>query len=446
LFDKLSEKITGSFQKLIDKGTKYDEATVKATLKEVRLALLEADVNFRVIKSFETNIAERIKLMDSLSTFTPAQHVIKMVYEELTSLMGSTHQSLDFKGPPPTVIMMVGLQGSGKTTTAAKLAMYLKKLGRKSYLVPADVARPAAIHQLSLLAAEADVPVYAPKEGENPVSIVDSAMNEAARLNRDAVIVDTAGRLTIDVPLMRELTDIKRRARPREILLVADGMTGQEAVTIAKDFNDRLNLTGVILTKMEGDARAGAAMSMRAAVGKPLKFIGTGERLDALEPFHPDRTASLILGMGDVLTLIEKTRETLDQEEAQAYMTKFQKGEFNLGDFRDQLGKLRKIGTVDSILGMIPGLGKLRKLKEATPDNREVQRLEAIIGSMTLEERRHSEILDASRKKRIAKGSGTSVTEVNKLLRDFAEMKKMFRQIYRGGGKLSPEIFRRFFG
>ncbi|MDR2613632.1 MAG: signal recognition particle protein [Deltaproteobacteria bacterium] len=443
MFDKLSEKITGSLQKLTGRGARLNEAAIKEALKEVRLALLEADVNFRVVKGFLERVSERIMVMDHITTITPGQHVIKMVYEELTALMGTAHQGLDFKGPPPHVLMLVGLQGSGKTTTAAKLALYLKKLGRNAYLVPADVARPAAVHQLTVLAEEAGVPVYAPKEGETPLAIVGAALTEAARLNRDTVLVDTAGRLTVDVPLMEELSEIKRRARPREILLVADAMTGQEAVTIARDFNDRLGVTGVILTKMEGDARAGAAMSMRAAVGKPLKFIGTGERLDAIEPFHPDRTASLILGMGDVLTLMEKTREVLDQEEAQAYLAKFNKGNFTLGDLRDQFRRLSKMGSFESLLSMIPGIGKLKRFHGSKPDTQQMNMVVAIIDSMTPEERVNPDILDASRRRRIARGSGTSVADVNSLIRTFSDMRRMLQQVSRQNFR--PEVLRKFF-
>ncbi|MDR1040433.1 MAG: signal recognition particle protein [Deltaproteobacteria bacterium] len=444
MFDKLSEKITDSLQKLTGRGARLTEAAKTEALKEVRLALLEADVNYKIVKHFLAKVSDRISVLDGIKTITPGQHVIKIVYEELTELMGSAHQALDFKGPPPHVIMLVGLQGSGKTTTAAKLAVYLKKQGRRTFLVPADVARPAAVHQLTVLAGEAGSAVYAPQPGQDPVAIVDSAMIEAARLNCDSVIVDTAGRLTVDAPLMKELAEIKKRARPREILLVADAMTGQEAVTIAKDFDERLSLSGVILSKMEGDARAGAAMSMRAAVGKPLKFIGTGEKLDALEPFHPDRTASLILGMGDVLTLIEKSRETLDQEEQQAYVKKFQKGEFTLSDLRDQFRSLKKIGTVQSILGMIPGLGKLKKLTESTPDSGELKKMEAMIDSMTREERSHVEILDASRRRRIARGSGTTVAEVNNLIKTFSELKRIMKTMSKSN--FNPNVIRQFFG
>jgi signal recognition particle subunit SRP54 len=442
LFDKLYEKITDTLSKLTGKSHTLSDAVVAECLKEVRVALLEADVNYRVVRNFLETVKSRIAVMGQVSSSIPAsQHIIKIVHEELTALMGTAHQALDFKGPSPHVIMLVGLQGSGKTTTAAKLAIYLKKLGKKPLLVPADVARPAAIHQLTVLAGEADVPVYAPKEGETPLVIVDSAMKEAALKGADTVLVDTAGRLTIDGPLMSELSDIKKRARPREILLVADAMTGQEAVTIARDFDERLTLTGIILTKMEGDTRAGAAMSMRAAVGKPLKFIGTGEKLDALEPFHPDRTASLILGMGDVLTLIEKSREVMDQEEAEAYTRKLQSGSFNLEDMRAQLKNLRKVGTVKSILGMIPGLGKLRKLQDSTPENAELALYESVIGSMTVEERRHPEILDASRRRRIAKGSGTSIQDVNSLVRNFTEMRRMMLQLSKQN--FSPDALRR---
>ncbi|MDR1081821.1 MAG: signal recognition particle protein [Deltaproteobacteria bacterium] len=433
MFDKLSEKITSSLNRLTGRGSRLTEAVIQESLREVRQALLEADVNYKVVKSFLQKVESRISVLDTITTNTPGQHVVKVVHEELSELMGSAHQELDFSGPPPHVLMMVGLQGSGKTTTAAKLALYLKKQGRRPYLVPADVARPAAVHQLTVLAGEAGSPVYAPKEGQSPLEIVDSALVEAAKMNCDCVFIDTAGRLTIDAPLMTELSQIKKRARPREILLVADSMTGQEAVTIARDFNERLSLTGVILTKMEGDARAGAAMSMRAAVGKPLKFIGTGEKLDAIEPFHPDRTASLILGMGDVLTLIEKAREHMDQEVAAAYVGKMQKGQFTLEDLRNQLRSLKKVGTVRNLLGMIPGLGKLKKLTESQPADSDMKIIEVIIDSMTPEERVHSEIVDASRRRRIARGSGRSVQDVNNLLRNFTQVKHLLRSVSNSG-------------
>ncbi|MDR1037667.1 MAG: signal recognition particle protein [Deltaproteobacteria bacterium] len=427
MFDRLTEKISETVNKLAHRGHRLTEAVIDESLKEVRQALLEADVNYKVVKNFIAKVRNRLMLVGDIATESPGQHVVNMVFEELTELMGSAHQELNFNGPPPYVVMMVGLQGSGKTTTAAKLAIYVKKLGHRPYLVPADVARPAAIHQLTVLADEAGAPVYAPKAGQDPVSIVDSALVEAAKMNCDCIFIDTAGRLTIDARLMTELSNIKRRARPREILLVADSMTGQEAVTIARDFDERLNLTGVILSKMEGDARAGAAMSMKAAVGKPLKFIGTGEKLDAIEPFHPDRTASLILGMGDVLTLMEKAKEHLNEEEEKANMAKMQKGTFTLDDFRTHMRKLMKVGTLQSLLGLIPGLGKLKKLPEAQPGQEELNKMLYILDSMTVEERKNPDILDASRRRRIAKGSGKDVKDVNTVIRNFTQMRTMLR-------------------
>jgi signal recognition particle subunit SRP54 len=444
LFDKLTDRITGALDKLTGKSGKLPETAVDESLLEVRRALLEADVNYKVVKNFLAKVKDRISVIENIHTKNLGQHAINIVNEELTELMGSTHQELDLQGAPPCVVMMVGLQGSGKTTTAAKLALYVRNKGRRPYLVPADVARPAAVHQLTVLATEVGAPVYAPKEGENPLDIVGSALIEASNLNCDTVFVDTAGRLTIDSALMEELSAIKKRSRPREILLVADSMTGQEAVTIARDFNERLNLTGIILTKMEGDARAGAAMSMRATVGKPLKFIGTGEKLDALEPFHPERTASMILGMGDVLTLIEKTKDTLNEEQAQAYAAKFQKGMFTIGDMRDQMARMKKIGTVQNVLSMIPGLGKLKNLAASQPSEEMMKVMESMVDSMTQEEKDHAEIIDASRRRRIASGSGRTVRDVNDLLRTYTQMKQVLRKMK--NANFSPSAFRQIFG
>ncbi|MDR2349384.1 MAG: signal recognition particle protein [Deltaproteobacteria bacterium] len=443
MFEKLSEKLTNVFGKLARRG-RIHESDLKEALKEVKIALLEADVNFKVVRDFLDSVTRKALGQNILKSLTPAQQVIKVVNDELVALMGGAHEGFDFKGRHPLTIMMVGLQGSGKTTTSAKLALWLKKQGKRPYLVPADATRPAAINQLILLADSAGVPRYPSEAGQNPVEICERALEAAKTENADVVIVDTAGRLTIDEDLMRELSAIKGKTKASEILLVADAMTGQDAVTTAKDFNDRLDLTGVILSKTEGDARGGAAMSIRAVTGKPLRFVGTGEKPEALEPFHPERAASLILGMGDVLTLIEKAQETVDREQSEAMAAKMQAGNFTLSDFRDQLDQLAKIGTVESILGMIPGLGKLKKLKDATPRPEKITAIKAIIDSMTKQERENHLIIDHSRKKRIAGGSGTSIAEVNSLLKSFAEMRKMLKSISKTG--FSPDAIKRMFG
>jgi signal recognition particle subunit SRP54 len=442
MFEKLTEKLTGVFNKLTGRGTIKD-SDIQEALKEVRIALLEADVNYKVTLNFIDSVAQKVKGQALMTSLTPVQHIIKVVNDELTELMGRTFEGLDLAGPPPLIVMLVGLQGSGKTTTAGKLALYLKKMGKKPYLVPADVARPAAITQLTILAQELDVPVYPSEVGQNPVEISSKAIHSANSSNADVILIDTAGRLSIDEALMNELSAIKDTSHAKEILLVADSMTGQDAVKIAQDFDEKLNLTGVILSKMEGDARAGAAMSMRAVIHKPLKFIGTGEKLDALEPFHPDRVASSILGMGDVLTLIEKAQEHADEAAAEALAKKLQKGDFTLSDFRDQMRTLGKMGTMESILGMIPGLGKLKKIKEATPDSREMIKIAAIIDSMTVEEREQHSIIDSSRKRRIAMGSGTDVKDVTRLLKNFTEVRKMFRAFSKGNFSIN-DIMRNF--
>jgi signal recognition particle subunit SRP54 len=370
-----------------------------------------------------------------MRSLTPAQQVVKIVHEELTQLLGGESPRLDLSGKPPVALMLVGLQGSGKTTTAGKLARRLKSQGRQPYLVPADVQRPAAIEQLKRLGADIGVDVYPSRTDQNPVAIANAAMEAAYTAGYDIVILDTAGRLHIDAPLMEELKAIREKTEPREILLVADAMTGQDAVQVAQKFHDLLKLTGVILTKMEGDARGGAALSMRAVIGKPIKFLGVGEKLDALEVFHPDRLSSRILGMGDVLTLIEKAQETFDADQAQALEKKLRKEGFTLEDFRDQLRQIKKMGTMEQLLNMIPGIGRNKALKDLKPDDRELKRVEAIINSMTLKERADHQIIDGSRRRRIAQGSGTTVQDVNRLLKNFSTTQKMIKQMTQGGKK-----------
>ena len=432
MFDNLSEKLGETFRKLRGRG-KLSEENIKEGLREVRLALLEADVNYKVVKDLVARIRERAVGQEVMASLTPGQQVVKIVYDELTQVMGGSFQHLDFSGRSPWTIMLVGLQGSGKTTTAGKLALYLKGQGKKPLLVPADVYRPAAIEQLTRLAEQVDAPVFPSTAHMDPVDIAIQAYQSAGERGCDTLILDTAGRLHIDEPLMEELQSIKKRLQPNEILFVADAMTGQEAVNVASSFNDRLDLTGVVLTKMEGDARGGAALSIKSVVERPLKFVGVGEKLDALEPFHPDRVASRILGMGDVLSLIEKAQEAVDEKSALELARKLKRNEFSLEDFRQQIRQLKKMGSLESILGMIPGLGKLKKLKGMQPDEKELKRVEAIINSMTVEERQDHNILNASRRRRIAKGSGTSVADVNTLIKNFVQTKKMMKKFTKGG-------------
>jgi signal recognition particle subunit SRP54 len=444
MFDRLSDKLAAVFKKLKGHG-KLTEAQVQEALREVRLALLEADVNYKVTKAFIDRIKERAVGEEVMRSLTPAQQVIKIVHEELTLLLGGESPRLDLSGRPPVAVMLVGLQGSGKTTTAAKLARRLKSQGRQPYLVPADVQRPAAIEQLKRLGADIGVAVHPTDPGQKPVEIAAAAMEAAYTAGFDTVILDTAGRLHIDAPLMSELKAIKEKTAPREILLVADAMTGQDAVQVGQRFHDLLHLTGVILTKIEGDARGGAALSMREVIGKPIKFLGVGEKLDALEVFHPDRLASRILGMGDVLTLIEKAQEAFDAERVQALEKKLRKEAFTLDDFRDQLRQLKKMGSMEQLLGLMPGLGgKLKGLKGMQPDERELKRVEAIINSMTREERADYQIINGSRRRRIALGSGTTVQDVNRLLKNFAMTQKMIKQVAQGGKK-GKGFFPKFF-
>ncbi len=434
MFDSLTEKLNSVFKKLRGHG-KLTEQSINEALKEVRLALLEADVNFKVVKDFIERIRSRSVGQEVLESLTPAQQVVKIVHEELISLLGGTSSGLNLSFKPPIPIMLVGLQGSGKTTTAAKLGKFLKGKGRRPYLVPADVRRPAAIEQLQKLGEQLELPVFNPDPRETPLRICQQALQWADQENGDVLIIDTAGRLHIDDALMAELKEIKQELNPREILLVADAMTGQDAVNVAKRFNESLDIHGVTLTKLDGDARGGAALSIKAVTGKPIKFIGTGEKLDALEAFHPDRMASRILGMGDVLSLIEKAQETVDVKKAQELEKKLLKDSFTLEDFRDQLQQIKKMGSIEQILSMIPGIGRLKLPKDFQASEKELVRVEAIINSMTKEERRSPEILNGSRRLRIAKGSGTTVQDVNQLLKQYLQAKKMLRQLKRGGMK-----------
>ncbi len=429
MFDSLSGKLEAVFKKLRGRGV-LKEDDVKEALREVRLALLEADVNFKVVKDFIGRVQERAVGREILSSLTPGQQVIKVVHEELVALLGGTQAKLHLSPNPPTVIMLVGLQGSGKTTTAGKLARNFKKDGRRVLLVPADTRRPAAVQQLITLAKQVGVDAYSSSE-QDPVVICRQAVKQAASSLFEVVILDTAGRLQIDEPLMEELRQIKAGVKPHEILFVADAMTGQEAVNIAEKFNSSLGFDGVVLTKLDGDARGGAALSVRAVTGKPLKFTGMGEKLDALEPFHPDRMASRILGMGDMMSLIEKAQASVDQEEALKLAKKLKKNSFDLDDFRSQLKQVKKLGGLESIMGMIPGMGKM-KLPEAQVNEKELTKVDAIISSMTPKERTDYTIINGSRRARIAKGSGTQVQDVNRLLKQFAEMRKMMKSMTSG--------------
>jgi signal recognition particle subunit SRP54 len=431
MFDSLTGKLESVFKKLRGRGV-LKEDDVKEAMREVRLALLEADVNFKVVKDFIGRVQERAVGQEILSSLTPGQQVIKIVHDELVALLGGTQAKLHLSPNPPTVIMMVGLQGSGKTTTAGKLAKSFKKDGRRVMLVPADTRRPAAVQQLMTLAKQLGVEAYASDE-KDPVKICAAAVKQAASSLYEVVILDTAGRLQIDEPLMEELRQIKAGVKPHEVLFVADAMTGQEAVNIAEKFNASVGFDGVVLTKLDGDARGGAALSVRAVTGKPLKFVGMGEKLDALEPFHPDRMASRILGMGDVMSFIEKAQETVNREEAEKLAKKLKKNSFDLDDFRNQLKQVKKMGGLESIMGMIPGMGKMR-LPDAQVNEKELTKVDAIISSMTPKERADYTIVNGSRRARIAKGSGTQVQDVNRLLKQFAEMRKMMKSMT--GGKM----------
>jgi signal recognition particle subunit SRP54 len=440
MFESLSEKLSRTFKKLKGQG-RLTEKNIQEALKEVRMALLEADVNYKVVKKFVEDIRQSAMGQEVLDSLTPGQQVIKIVYEELIRLMGGSRQELNLTGRTPFTLMLVGLQGSGKTTTAGKLALHLRKKGRNPYLVPADIYRPAAIDQLKKLGSQLGIPVHDTDKGRKPEDTCQEALAGAGAAGADILIMDTAGRLHIDDELMAELVRIKQRVNPTEILLVADAMTGQDAVNVAKHFNDLLDLSGVILTKMEGDARGGAALSVKAVTDKPIKFIGVGEKLDALEPFIPDRVASRILGMGDMLSLIEKAQEEFDEKEALKLARKIKKREFDLEDFLGQLRQLKKLGSLEQIMGMIPGLGQLKQLKNMKPDERELVRVEAIINSMTKEERENYKIINGSRRRRIALGSGTTIQDVNRLLKNFVQTKKMMENLTRKGLQGVPSMF-----
>jgi signal recognition particle subunit SRP54 len=440
MFESLSEKLSRTFKKLRGQG-KLTEKNIQEALKEVRMALLEADVNYKVVKKFVEDIRQSATGQEVLDSLTPGQQVIKIVNEELIRLMGGSRQELNLTGRTPFALMLVGLQGSGKTTTAGKLALHLRKKGRNPYLVPADIYRPAAIEQLQKLGSQLGIPVHDTDKRRKPEDTCQDALQRAGTVGADILIMDTAGRLHIDDELMAELVRIKERVSPTEILLVADAMTGQDAVNVAKHFNDLLDISGVILTKMEGDARGGAALSVKAVTDKPIKFIGVGEKLDALEPFFPDRLASRILGMGDMLSLIEKAQEEFDEKETLKLAKKLKKREFDLEDFLSQLRQLKKLGSLEQIMSMIPGLGQLKQLKNVKPDERELVRVEAIINSMTKEERENYKIINGSRRRRIALGSGTTIQDVNRLLKNFAQTKKMMENLTRKGLQGMPSIF-----
>ncbi len=428
LFEGLAGKLQETFKKLKGKG-KLTEKDVEAALREVRLALLEADVNFKIVKKFISQIKDRCIGQEVLGSLTPGQQVVKIVNEELTSLMGETTSKINLNSGGITVIMMVGLQGSGKTTTSAKLAKYLSKLNLNPLMVAADVYRPAAIDQIEYLGEQLAMPVFSMGQGD-PVKIVQEALKTAAAQNRNVVIVDTAGRLHVNQELMGELQRIKEAVDPSEILLVVDSMTGQDAVNVAESFHQQLGLTGVVLTKLDGDTRGGAALSVNAVTGCPIKFVGMGEKLDALEPFHPERMASRILGMGDVLSLIEKAQSTMDEDKAKALEEKIRTQQFTLEDFLEQLQQVKSMGPLDQIMDMMPGMGGMnKKLKNLSVDEKQLGQVEAIIKSMNREERNNPEIINSSRRKRIALGSGTKVQDVNKLLKQFDHMKKMMKQL-----------------
>ena len=427
IFEGLTDKLQGALSKLKSKG-KLTEKDVKDAMREVKLALLEADVNFKVVKDFIKKVQERCVGQEVMQSLTPAQHVIKIVDEELTTLMGDVQSKVVISPKPPTVIMMVGLQGAGKTTTSGKLGSYFKKQGKRPLLVACDVYRPAAIKQLQVVGEKLEIPVFNMGDKESPINIAKAGLSHAIKNNNDLVIIDTAGRLHIDEKLMDELKSIKSEVKPHEILLVVDSMTGQDAVNVAESFNEALGVDGVILTKLDGDTRGGAALSIRAVTQKPIKFIGMGEKLDDLEPFHPDRMASRILGMGDILSLIEKAQENIDLDKARELEQKIKKQDLDFEDFLQQMEQIQNIGPLDKILGMMPGIGNIKdQLGDIDLNGKEMKRTKAIIQSMTVEERRNPNILNASRKKRIAKGSGNTVQDVNRLIKQFNEMKKMMK-------------------
>ena len=432
-FESLTEKLSATFKRLRGKG-RLTEADVKDAMKEIKMALLEADVNFKVVKQFVATVTERAIGTDVLESLTPAQMIVKIVNEELTALMGSGDSKLNISSAPPTVVMLVGLQGAGKTTNGAKLAGLMKKQGKRPLLAACDIYRPAAIHQLEVVGSQLDIPVF--QMGQtNPVDIAKAAVEHAKKHGNDLLLLDTAGRLHIDEDLMAELQRIKEAVNPTEILLVVDAMIGQDAVNAAKAFDDALDITGVFLTKLDGDARGGAALSIRAVTGKPIKFAGIGEKLDNVEVFHPDRMASRILGMGDVLSLIEKAQQTIDEKKAAEQLERMRKNKFTLADYYDQLVQIKSMGSMQDIMSMLPGMGG--KNMDFNVDEKQLAKTEAIILSMTPQERENPSILGSSRKKRIAAGSGTQVVDVNRLLKQFEMMQTLMKQMTSGKGMFS---------
>jgi len=423
MFDTLSEKLQRIFKNLKGEG-RITEQHLDETLKEIRIALLEADVNFKVVKQFTEAVKQKSLGQEVMQSLSPGQQIVKVVHDELIEILGGENVRLNFTSQPPTVIMMVGLQGSGKTTSTGKLAKWLSKTNHRPMMVSVDVYRPAARDQLKVIAKDIDVKIWDGAPGEKPLTLCEGALREARNTGHDVLLIDTAGRLHIDEELMRELTEIKEKIRPHEILFVADAMLGQDAVKSAQQFHERLGFNGFILTKMDGDARGGAALSIKQVTGQPVKFVGMGEKYDALEVFHPDRLASRIIGMGDVMSLIEKAQEVVDQKQA---LETLKKDTFTLEDFRDQLRQIKKLGTMEQILGMLPSVGPFKDMQKAKVDEKELVRTEAIIDSMTRKERRNHQIINGSRRKRIAKGSGTSVQEVNQLLKQYVQAQKMMK-------------------
>jgi len=426
-FESLTDKLQNVFKKLRGKG-KLSPQDVDEAMREVRMALLEADVNFKVVRNFVAAVKERATGAEVMESLTPGQQVVKIVNEELTALLGDNPSQINNAGRGPTVILMVGLQGSGKTTSSAKLARHFKKQGRRPMLVACDVYRPAAIKQLQVLGEQLDVPVFTLGDKVKPADIVKGAYTEAERQALDLLIVDTAGRLHIDDEMMEELDTLSEAVKPQEILLVVDGMTGQDAVKVTETFNERLEITGVVLTKLDGDTRGGAALSVKAVTGKPIKFVGMGEKTDALEQFYPDRMASRILGMGDILSLIDKAQANVDMKKAQEMEQRLLKAELTFDDFLDQMQQMKNMGPLDQLMGMIPGAGKMKGMKDMQVSEKDMAHVEAIIRSMTPEERRRPHIINGSRRKRIAAGSGTAISDVNRLIKQFEQMQKMMKQ------------------
>jgi signal recognition particle subunit SRP54 len=438
MFEKLQERLETTFKKLRGYG-KLTEDNIKDSLREVRVALLEADVNYKVAKDFLEKVKEKALGGDVMTSITPGQLFIRIVHDELCELLGGANKPLDVAGSPPVSIMLAGLQGSGKTTTAGKLAIFLKKKGRKPLLVPSDVYRPAAIDQLTKIGGQIGAGVFPSKGMTDPLKICVEAKAYAMKNGFDTMIVDTAGRLHIDEEMVQELINQKKYLAPRETLLVLDAMTGQDAVNIAKTFNEKLGVDGIVLTKLDGDTRGGAAISIKAVTGKPIKFIGIGEKVEALEPFHPERMASRILGMGDIVSLVEKAQDVFDEKKAAEFEKKLRKDEFTLEDFRDQIKQMKKLGSLESIIGMIPGFGKFKGAIDFSEAEKDIKKTEAIINSMTPRERLYPHIIDGNRRLRISKGSGTRVQDINDLLRKYSETKKMIKKFAKGGMKGIPK-------